>query len=264
MIPFYFGTSPKRLFGIYHTPDGTKPRDHGVALCHPFGREHILAQRTFRQLAALLTRAGFHVLRFDYYGCGDSSGESDEGSVAQWTDDVVAAVDETRDYAGVRHVSLIGLRLGATLAALAGATRSKLRSIVLWEPALRGREYVEELVVLHDEWLEGEGERPVRNNSELSGGEVLGFPLTPSMRQQLAPVDLAALPGPPAERILVVEQQAGMRSRRLLDSLNRFGVGAEHRCILESRFWRKGELASSQVPLGVVQSIVSWMSETEP
>ena len=54
-----------------------------MVLCYPGGQEYIRSRRAFRQLAIRLSSAGFPVLRFDYHGCGDSSGDDDEGKISQ-------------------------------------------------------------------------------------------------------------------------------------------------------------------------------------
>ena len=73
--PFYFGTSSKPLFGCYHVPQSALRRDCGVLFCAPMGSEYVRFHRAYRQLADRLAKAGFPVLRFDFYGCGDSSGD---------------------------------------------------------------------------------------------------------------------------------------------------------------------------------------------
>ena len=72
MRPFYFGDSEEALYGVYHSPQG-EHRDEGVVLCAPFGQEAMRTHRALRQLATLLTKRGYHVLRFDYRGTGDSA-----------------------------------------------------------------------------------------------------------------------------------------------------------------------------------------------
>src|SRR5918992_3821916 len=113
MNPFFFGSSQQPLYGVYHPPKARVPRRIGVVLCYPLWQEYMRAHRAFRQLAILLAKAGFPVLRFDYFGTGDSGGDSESGDVAQWTADVCTAIDELKDTAGVRSVSLVGLRVGA-------------------------------------------------------------------------------------------------------------------------------------------------------
>ena len=108
--PFYFGTAGS-LFGCYHAPQGAKRRDSGVVLCNPMGFEYIRAHRAYRQLAIRLSHAGFPVLRFDYYGCGDSGGRSEEGEIGRWQEDISSAIDEIKERAGLERVCLIGMRL---------------------------------------------------------------------------------------------------------------------------------------------------------
>src|SRR5437773_7734152 len=73
VVPFYFGSPDKLLFGCYHEPSLERRRKCAVVVCQPVGHEYINSHRALRQLAARLCDAGFPVLRFDYYGCGDSS-----------------------------------------------------------------------------------------------------------------------------------------------------------------------------------------------
>ena len=117
MVPLYFGTSSARLFGVYHPAESAQHRSCGVVICPPFGHEYIRAHRLLRQLAVQLSRDGFHVLRFDYLGCGDSSGDPQTARPRSGRADIATAIDELRDTSEVRRVCLVGLRLGATLAA---------------------------------------------------------------------------------------------------------------------------------------------------
>ena len=49
-------------------------------ICNPFGFEEVCAHRSLRHLAGAAAAAGIAALRFDYAGCGNSSGdESDPG-----------------------------------------------------------------------------------------------------------------------------------------------------------------------------------------
>ena len=48
-------------------------RQSAIVLCQPLGHGYLRAHRAFRNLAVSLASQGFHVLRFDYYGCGDSA-----------------------------------------------------------------------------------------------------------------------------------------------------------------------------------------------
>ena len=145
MRPFYFGAAVRPLFGIYGPPvNGVAPRS-GVALCYPFGQEYLRSHRALRELSRQLSQRGHHTLRFDYFGCGDSSGSAEDCTVDQWLQDIEAAVTELRESAGSDRVVLLGLRLGGALAALAASRGLRLDRLVLWDPIVSGRAYLDEL-----------------------------------------------------------------------------------------------------------------------
>lgn len=135
MTPFHFGDEQRRLFGVFEPALCRSGKERAVLLCHPMGNEQVFAYRTTRQLAARLAGAGFHVLRFDYFGTGDSYGDAGEGDIGGWCDDIETAIEELKDMTGVATVSLVGLRLGANLAAeVAARRREQIGKVVLWQP----------------------------------------------------------------------------------------------------------------------------------
>jgi alpha/beta superfamily hydrolase len=135
MIPFYFGADDQRLYGVYEAAHDSGADSRAVVLCNPVGNEYIQAHRTMRNLSSRLSKAGFHVLRFDYYGTGDSSGGSDEGSPQSWCENIKAAMLELQQMTGAARMSLIGLRFGANLAAqVAARPPEMINSLALWEP----------------------------------------------------------------------------------------------------------------------------------
>jgi pimeloyl-ACP methyl ester carboxylesterase len=135
MTSFHFGSRQRRLFGYYEPAHPNSGKVRAVLLCHPMGNEQVFAYRTMRQLAARLVRAGFHVLRFDYFGTGDSYGDTGEGDLASWCGDIETAIEELKEITGATKVNLVGLRLGANLSARVAAHRPKeISKLILWEP----------------------------------------------------------------------------------------------------------------------------------
>jgi pimeloyl-ACP methyl ester carboxylesterase len=126
-----------------------------------------------RKLASTLAHDGFHVLRFDYYGTGDSSGGPRDGSLSEWCQNIVTAAADLKECSGVTKVSLLGLRLGATLAAL---TPMDVTNLVLWDPVVDGRKYLDELRSIHTRKFSSLL-YPPRLPARGRGGELLGFPL---------------------------------------------------------------------------------------
>jgi pimeloyl-ACP methyl ester carboxylesterase len=218
------------------------------------------AHRAFRQLAVQLTQAGFPVLRFDYFGCGDSAGESDEGNIAHWMSDIGLAIDELKDMSGVTKVSLIGARLGATLATLVGTPRSDIEHIVLWEPIVNGKEYMEELLALHQQWLQDAITKP-KPTDRNDGNEILGFPLTSTLRRELEAIDLLTLQHRPALQLYIIESTTTMQTSRLRDHLTTLDFSVDYQYIPGPKIWiKEASMDQALVPGQILQAIVSWMS----
>ncbi len=260
--PFYFGTGSRQLFGVCHTPGARLSRDAGVALCYPMGQEYIRAHRAFLHLAKLLAGRGFHVLRFDFSCCGDSSGNCEQGRLEQWVDDVSTAIDELRKGA-MKRIGLVGLRLGATLAMMAAAKQTGIEAMVLWEPVVNGCRYVRELRGSHKVWLCGSFARARRNPAPGQAEEVLGFPLTPSLRGELESIDVLRLDSKPADKVLIVETGPSYKSRGLCEHLAALGATLHCEYTPGPGLWTKKQNHDSTgpVPPAVVQRIAGWICE---
>ena len=135
--PFYFPNGQRSLFGIFHAP-GTSIAQSAFVFCHPFGEEKLWTHRVFVSFARQLAADGHPVLRFDYTGNGDSDGSFSETSVRTAIADVDAAVSHMRTVRGVTQINLLGLRFGATVAALAAEELSAIDRLVLWAPIVDG------------------------------------------------------------------------------------------------------------------------------
>ncbi|HEY2408677.1 MAG TPA: alpha/beta hydrolase [Polyangiaceae bacterium] len=227
----YLGDSARQLYGVYHAPAAPGRGTSGVLLCYPGIQEYNAAHWAFRRLAAMLARDGHHVLRFDYTGTGDSAGEVEQGSPAIWQQDIEQAAAELRDISGARRLSIVGMRIGATLASLACQKMLEARRLLLWEPVVRGETYVRELeswdkrrnlLLLH----------AVRSRGRRD--ELLGHPFSTSLRQELESLDLCREGAPRAERvsILVSEERSDYQSLRA--SLDRAGLTTSLRVVKEA------------------------------
>jgi pimeloyl-ACP methyl ester carboxylesterase len=256
--PFYFGEANRELFGIYHPPAAGTRRGSSLVLCYPFGQEYIRCHRSFRQLAIRASGAGFPVLRFDYYGCGDSAGHREDGSVDQWLNDVSTSVSELRRRAQASNVCLVGLRFGATLATLAAAGRGDVAGLVLWDPILNGSAYLDELRA--GQGHSADSSRTFAGPGRMTGA--LGFPLTSELSTSIGRVSLAAIGCRPAPHVLVIESQPGGSHTGVCDALTRLGARVETRHLPSPPIWTKDP--TMLVPGPILQAIVSWTIERFP
>jgi pimeloyl-ACP methyl ester carboxylesterase len=119
------------LHGMLHAPDPATARDICVLLLSPGIKGRVGPHRLYLKIAEPLVAAGFHVLRFDYYGLGDSEGALEERVMAdmynsiqggRYVDDTVAAMDWMSHQHGVRRFIGSGL-CGGSISALLTAAR---------------------------------------------------------------------------------------------------------------------------------------------
>ncbi|MCP5329074.1 MAG: alpha/beta fold hydrolase [Sinobacteraceae bacterium] len=194
MNPYFFGSTNRRLFGVHLVgrAHGKRGNARAVVLCPPWGQEYLRAHRSLRRLGDLIAAEGCDVLRFDYFGTGDSGGDGSDASLRGWESDIDTAIDELKDIAGVGRVALVGLRLGATLAARVAERRNReVSALVLWDPIVSGQAYVEELLEAA-RMREHAAERPIQRELQSGGGyELLGFSLPDAMLRELAQLRLA-------------------------------------------------------------------------
>jgi alpha/beta superfamily hydrolase len=250
--PFHFGEANGELLGIYHAPPVDRQRGSALLLCYPFGKEYICSHRSFRQLAVRASNAGFPVLRFDYYGCGDSMGRREDGSVRRWLNDVSTSLAEVRRRGNVSSVCVVGLRFGATLAMLAAAEREDLAGLILWDPILDGRAYLEELAA---EQRRNAASAVTRSNTG-NVTEALGFPLTPELATSIGCVSLASVSGRLAPHILIVDSSRTRRDTGISDALARLGARVDTRHLPGPPVWTEEQIAL--IPNAILESIMAW------
>jgi exosortase A-associated hydrolase 2 len=132
---FFFNSGGHRLFGFLHSSQ----EDHssrGVIICPPFAEEKQDSHRVLVNFARELARKCFGVLRFDYFGTGDSEGDWEEATVSDWLSDIRAAIDWVATNLEITTLGLIGLRIGGTFAALAAESNDRVKFLILWNPVI--------------------------------------------------------------------------------------------------------------------------------
>lgn len=263
MNPIFFGHGEAPLYGVHHPSkleSRSGQRGHGVVLCSPFGQEYMRAHRAYRQLALLLTRKGFHVLRFDYRGTGDSSGDPDDVTADHWVADIGLAIDELKEVASIPSVTVLGLRLGAVLAASACVGRDDVDRLVLWDPVRSGAAYEDELL----EAIAGEerSESSVSSgNGEGSRGELYynGFALSRELREGLRSLDVTGAASARVARILLAVSHETETFDQIHAALSHH-PGCRYQFTPAPHDWNYVDnFGGILLPQPVIQSIVQWM-----
>jgi pimeloyl-ACP methyl ester carboxylesterase len=234
MTPFHFGNRQRRLFGNYEPAQEKFGKVRAVLLCHPMGNEQVYAYRTMRLLAARLAQAGFHVLRFDYFGTGDSYGDTGEGDLASWCGDIETAIEELKEITGATRVELAGLRLGANLSAQVAAHRPKeISKLILWEPLA-----ADELAVAGFGRPDPQADRSPR---------LIGSKIVDGFARRALQSKAALLP--PSTLVLLTAR---------LPSPTEFGSLAVQ-YVEEASAWVEERLETGSTPVGALQRVVDWL-----
>ncbi|WP_321952410.1 hypothetical protein [Paraburkholderia bannensis] len=249
-------------FGWLHPADGRT----GVVLCNPFGYDALCTHRGWRKLAERLAAAGLPTLRFDYPGTGDAAGmEDDPGRVEAWLDSIGAAVRHLRAWTGVTRVALVGLRLGATLAAVAaqriGASDEGIDDLVLLAPPVTGRRYIRELRAHRQGWLStsaGMGAVPIADDAAYV--EAFGFGLHGDDIAALSALDLMRANPAPARRVLLLDSSGSNLAASLAAHYTSLGAQVEQGGFEESdRFFL--EALYSEEPVEAFSRVSAWLAQ---
>jgi uncharacterized protein len=233
-------------------------------VCPPIGHEYINSHRALRQLAALLANAGFPVLRFDYYGCGDSSGEEEQGSLSQWLEDTSTAVSELRRRTNLSEVCLVGLRLGATISLLVATAKNDVTGLVLWEAVTNGKDFLRDVLALQKQMMRF---RPKPRKSKKPADttlDLLGFAMNQSLRDEVEGIDILGVSQKPAESAFVIQSNDEISAEALCQHLRVLGTQVDCEHVDGPRIWETNPEGTLLVPNQVLRSILSWIANKHP
>lgn len=168
------GLSNKKIF-VSIIPPKRNNLHEAVLLCYPFGQEYMRAHKAFRQLANLLSRKGYTVMKFDYPGTGDSYGDGKYIGYHDWLEEAQSALNFLKSETQYNDIHIIGLRLGALVAAELARNNAFIKKLVLWDPFVSGDSYIQDCTTqLSDPTLES---RDIWN--------IHGYPLPEIFREQV-------------------------------------------------------------------------------
>ena len=184
MLPLQEGN----LFTVRYQPKSNR-RNHCVLICNTLGHEQARAYRNLQQLSVSLSEQGFEVLRFDYRGTGNSSHSCEWLTASSMQEDTRTAAAYLRHVTEISRLSLIGIRLGATIAATSKVP--DVDHLVLWDPITEGADFLLQLDRLHDEALTSQT-RFVRQMRRVGADQAYGHALSSEKRHSLAALRMPA------------------------------------------------------------------------
>jgi uncharacterized protein len=129
------------LAATIHFPSGKRDRAIRqtsqyplIIICHGFVGSRIGVNRLFVKAARELSDAGFTVLRFDYGGCGESTGDYGAGGLDALIEQTRRVIDYGLEIEGVDpgRVILLGHSLGGAVSILTAGVDPRVKTLVLW------------------------------------------------------------------------------------------------------------------------------------
>lgn len=209
---------------LAHLDVPAQPTRAGVVIVSPFGWDEICAYRPLRSLARSLASKGFHTLRFDLPGTGDSSGSAlDQQLIAAWIQSIGDAVSELKASAGLTEVSVLGVRLGAMLALAAASRGAQIEKLILWGASATGRSLLRELRAFRNLEVTECAEGEVPPVQPIEGLEVAGFLLSRDTETTLEAFSVANLTPLPDQQVLLLSRDNFPQDATLVQSLEKAG-----------------------------------------
>jgi len=239
-----------------------------VVLCPTMGLEAVYSARALRDLAQRLAASGWLAIRVDYAGMGDSAGSwTDPDLVAEWCGGIREAIDYVRGF-GVARVALVGLRLGATLAAAELARGGGVDDLVLWDPCATGKAFLREQRALWAflrsqaiEWGVLREDQVWGSGDTIDAGsfEAPGVMFSASTVEELEPLAIA-----PSDRVLAPRELILTREGRKVPR-----ALAERESLPDVEFLEiSGQESllevSAVTPESTLNQILSWLTPADP
>ena len=133
----FFPSRGLRVLGVLHTPE-VQPCGAALVFLHGWAGYRIGPHQMFTKMARRAAGQGFHCLRFDFRGRGDSEGDAASTTLSTMIEDARAAVAMVCEETGVEHVALIGDCSGSEVAIGAGVLDQRIDALVLWSAPIVG------------------------------------------------------------------------------------------------------------------------------
>ncbi|MFH5184497.1 alpha/beta hydrolase [Paenibacillus sp. TAB 01] len=124
----------EELTATLHYPASTDSRNPIIIIAHGFIGSRVGVDRLFIKAAREFSELGYMVLRFDYAGCGESTGEYGSGGLDAMIDQTRRVIDYALeiDCVDPNRVILLGHSLGGAVSILTAARDKRVKSLVLW------------------------------------------------------------------------------------------------------------------------------------
>jgi amino acid adenylation domain-containing protein len=219
---FFFGPDERRLFGMRHQRSASVVAASPTLLCvAPLLQEGIMSQRALWTLCEAVANQHGTALRFDWFGTGDSAGDTMDVGLDGMQRDLQLAAGLVKP--GALTPGALALRSACLPVLLAAFASAAPVNLVLWDPVVRGGPLVERWRRQHQEQRKDVG-RYIRRTPVTADDELLGFDVAPGFLKALSELDFRGRPLPAGSRIHVVAWEVDADVQAFIDAQESAGV----------------------------------------
>lgn len=251
MESFFFGKN-RQLFGVYH--EAFNKSNKGIVICSSIGEEFLRSHRVLVILANRLAQNGFHVLRMDYKGIGNSMGSFAElTNLNKLTEDIDSAVTELWEGVGLNQITLIGLLLGANLALEYQRIYHKINKIIAWNLVFNGFQYFNENKKSFDQWASG----TFINKKQIEKNEIFGYLYNEKLINSILSIKTSSLYIPDSAELILLnnrDEDIPTSLKRKISCYNNVSYFIQN----HDSFWNRGDKTENKslIPNNIINLIV--------
>jgi exosortase A-associated hydrolase 2 len=252
---FFLPLHRGKRFCLLHSADPASGKRGAILYVHPFAEEMNKSRRMAALQAHAFAAAGWTVLQMDLFGCGDSDGEFGDADWPGWVNDVLEAAAWLRKESG--SVPLLwGMRTGCLLAAQAARSLEPAPELLLWQPVITGRSFLQQFLRLKlaGQFVAGTRERTGTEDlrARLGAGEtveIAGHALSPGVASGLHAAELSSPVVPTRVAWLEIVATAGAEltpaATARVQAWQSAGNRVDARTVEAPAFWQTLEIAES-------------------
>jgi len=239
------------IFFWHHIPE-KNIKNTGIIIVGPIGPEYMPTHRSIRLLADNLSRSGFHSIRYDPIGMGNSSGFLDDTNIwIKWTNSPKHLTSYFKDKVGIKNVIYIGIRSGCLV--LSDTFKvTQINTAIFWHPISRGSTFIRGIQLL-DSVLYKDIDSSKDNT--LEGG---GYPFTQELQNNIKKINLTNQNYPELSNALVINDLPPRNESKLNNNMVAQNIKTES-VYLDGLEDMIKQVTLSKIPYINLEYILNWV-----